>query len=91
MAIEQLEKKESDATSVHVVPSHWLHVTFIFKLSGSPFSTLANTLAKNCGILNPNPPPSLPPGRTLHSMRQLLIGSMQIIFLKLAGTIFGLD
>ncbi len=89
MAIEQLEKKESDATSVHVVPSHWLHVTFIFKLSGSPFSTLANTLAKNCGILNPNLP--LPPGRTLHSMRQLLIGCMQILFLKLAATIFGLD
>jgi hypothetical protein len=30
-------------------------------------------------------------GRPLHSMAQLLIGCMEILFLKLAATIFGLD
>jgi hypothetical protein len=51
---------------------------FYFQSYWSPFSTLANTLAKNCGILNPNAPSTIPPRRTLHFMRQLLIGCMQI-------------
>jgi hypothetical protein len=34
---KKLQKKKSDATLVHVVPSHWLHVTFIFKMIGHHF------------------------------------------------------
>ncbi len=63
---ERLESKESDATSVHVVPSHWLHVTFYFQSQWSPFSNLANTLAMNCGILNPNLPPPPREDPSLH-------------------------
>ncbi len=39
----------------------------------------------------PSPPPTRKEMRHRHSMTQLLIGSMEILFLKLAATIFGLD
>jgi hypothetical protein len=44
-----------------------------------------------------NKKPALPPtltrekGRPSHSMTQLLIGCIEILFVKLAATIFGLD
>ncbi len=39
----------------------------------------------------PPPSPTREKGRSLHYMTQLLIGGMEILFLKLATTIFGMD
>jgi len=39
----------------------------------------------------PTPHPRENKGRPLHSMTQLLIACMEILLLKLAATIFGLD
>jgi hypothetical protein len=39
----------------------------------------------------PSPPPTRQKGRPLHCMTQLLIGCVEILFLKLAANIFGLD
>ncbi len=40
---------------------------------------------------SPLPPSHKKKGRTFHSMAQLLVGCMEILFLKLAAPIFGLD
>jgi len=53
---QKLEKKESDATSVHVVPSHWLHVTFIFKMIGHHFQPWLIPLQRTVVSENPAPP-----------------------------------
>jgi hypothetical protein len=39
----------------------------------------------------PQSPPTRKKGRPLHSMTQLRIGCMEILFLKLAATILGLN
>ncbi len=63
----------------------------------SPLST-PNTTCKKYPLPPPRPPTPLystPPtrqkGRPLHCMTRLLIGCMEILFLQLAATIFGLD
>ncbi len=55
----------------------------------SPFST-PNTTWKKHGSPSPHPQ-GKKVGHLLHSMTWLLIGCMEILFLKLAATIFGLD
>ncbi len=53
---KKLKKKNPDATLVHVVHTHWLHVTFIFKMIGHHFQPWLIPLQKTVVSKKTYPP-----------------------------------
>jgi len=96
------QKKNIGPYSVYVEPSHWLHEIFISKTVCHHFSlglmesmgtvyVLSSNIAWKKNPSFPTPPHTRKKGRPFHSMAQPLITCMEILILKLATTIFGLD